>query len=249
MNHLYVSFDVDWAPDFMIDWVADRLMEKQVRSTWFVTHASPALERLRRRPDLFELGIHPNFSANSTHGDNPAAVLRHCMGLVPEARIMRTHALIQSTPLLLQVMHETPIIADSSTYLPLSRGVEPSVFWYESRQLVRIVHTWEDDFEISKPNPGWSLVPRSEQANEARIFAFHPAHLYLNSQTHAPYAQLKERARPLVKAFVEDAQDLVAPGAGPRTLLDDLLVHLSGRPHSTIGELAQEVLTPQELTR
>ena len=46
-------------PDFMIDAVADALRASSVKSTWFVTHPSAAIERLSRRHDLFELGIHP----------------------------------------------------------------------------------------------------------------------------------------------------------------------------------------------
>src|SRR5207244_3974947 len=80
--------------------VAEQLMASQVRATWFVTHMSPAISRLRRNPELFELGIHPNFLPGSTHGDTPDAVLRHCRALVPDAVSMRTHCLVQSTLLL-----------------------------------------------------------------------------------------------------------------------------------------------------
>lgn len=78
-----LTFDIDWAPDFMIDFVAEGLTQRRVRATWFVTHASPAVEWLREHPDLFELGIHPNFAPGSTQGDSPEAVLRHCLRLEP----------------------------------------------------------------------------------------------------------------------------------------------------------------------
>ena len=80
-----ITLDVDWAPDHAIDAVAGHLIERDVRATWFVTHASPAIDRLRDRPDLFELGIHPNFAPGSTQGETPDAVLDHCMAIVPEA--------------------------------------------------------------------------------------------------------------------------------------------------------------------
>src|ERR1035441_3475149 len=85
MHDIAISMDVDWAPDFAIDFVAERLIASRVRATWFVTHRSPAIERLRQHRDLFELGIHPNFLPGSSHGDSPAAVLQHCMGLVQDA--------------------------------------------------------------------------------------------------------------------------------------------------------------------
>src|SRR5215467_8520985 len=95
-----LTFDIDWAPDFMIDHVAGILVEARVRATWFVTHSSDAIDRLREHPDLFELGIHPNFLPGSSHGSSPQEVLQTCMTIVPEAQSFRTHSLVQSTPLL-----------------------------------------------------------------------------------------------------------------------------------------------------
>lgn len=99
MDDALLTLDIDWAPDCTIEWIARTLVARQVRATWFVTHLSPAVERLRDHPDLFQLGIHPNFLAGSSHGDTTDAVLGHCMGLVPEALTMRSHALVQSPPI------------------------------------------------------------------------------------------------------------------------------------------------------
>jgi hypothetical protein len=96
-SHPLVTFDLDWAPDFVIDWLAKRLIEVGVRAAWFVTHHSPAIERLRAESDLFELGIHPNLHPGSTHGNDTSSVLKHCMEIVPEAGAIRTHGLVQST--------------------------------------------------------------------------------------------------------------------------------------------------------
>ena len=60
MNDLVLTLDMDWAPDCAIDFVSEELVSREVRATWFVTHASPAVHRLREHPELFELGIHPN---------------------------------------------------------------------------------------------------------------------------------------------------------------------------------------------
>ncbi|HEY8645027.1 MAG TPA: hypothetical protein VIL77_04030 [Gaiellaceae bacterium] len=68
----FLTLDVDWCPDSAIDDVAELLIERDVPATWLVTHTSPAIDRLRLRADLFELGIHPNFLPGSTHGRMPA---------------------------------------------------------------------------------------------------------------------------------------------------------------------------------
>jgi peptidoglycan/xylan/chitin deacetylase (PgdA/CDA1 family) len=68
-NRVCVTLDVDWASDAMIDQTARILLEHEVPATWFITHASAAVDRLRDHPELFELGIHPNFLPGSTHGE------------------------------------------------------------------------------------------------------------------------------------------------------------------------------------
>src|ERR1017187_7044133 len=99
-----LTLDIDWAPDFVIDFAADLLIRRRVKATWFVTHSSPAVDRLRDHPELFELGIHPNFLPGSSQGKTVAEVLSFCRACVPEARSMRTHALVQSSGLLGDVM-------------------------------------------------------------------------------------------------------------------------------------------------
>lgn len=46
LNQIVLSFDIDWAPECAIEFVADILIEKQIKATWFVTHDSPAIQRL-----------------------------------------------------------------------------------------------------------------------------------------------------------------------------------------------------------
>ena len=57
MNHdLYLTFDIDWVADEVIQFTADLLADLQVsEATFFATHATPMLDLLRDRG--FELGI------------------------------------------------------------------------------------------------------------------------------------------------------------------------------------------------
>ena len=95
-----LTIDIDWAPDFAIKKLADALIRHKVKCTWFVTHESPAIKELRNHSDLFELGIHPNFFPGSTHGNNEKEVLDYMVSIVPGAKTVRSHALLQSSRLL-----------------------------------------------------------------------------------------------------------------------------------------------------
>lgn len=117
MKDLAVTFDIDWAPDWIIEEVASILIDNRVKATWFVTHASPAIEKLRQMPDLFELGIHPNCLSGSTQGNTEDEVLSHMKEIVPEAISMRTHGLYQTSNFLMKAVRDYGIEIDVSILL------------------------------------------------------------------------------------------------------------------------------------
>jgi hypothetical protein len=228
MRRFAITLDTDWAPDAAIDFTADLLASQQVKATWFVTHTSPAIARLRGRSDLFELGIHPNFLPGSSHGASPEAVFEHCMQLVPEARSMRTHALVQSTPLLDLMLQKTPIRCDVTTFLPRARRLELIDYQWKGERLLRVPYFWEDDVEMLRKAPSWDAEPLLTHCEDLTVFAFHPIHVMLNSADMAPYEALK-RSIPSLKDA--DSAQLAAhahAGEGTRSLFLSLLAHLSG---------------------
>jgi len=226
-ERVVITLDVDWAPDFVIDAVAQLLVERRVRATWFVTHRSAAVERLSGYGDLFELGIHPNFLARSTHGETPDAVLRHCLELVPGATSMRTHSLVQSTPLLAQVLRDTPITTDVSLFMPRTPFLRPHEFWWRGRALVRIPFFWEDDCEMQRGDPCWRLAQLLRVGEGLKVFDFHPLHVYLNSARPDEYALLKSRVGKLSETTPADVADIQHEGEGTKTLFLETVEHLA----------------------
>jgi hypothetical protein len=221
-----VTFDIDWAPDFVIDWVAHHLVSQQIHATWFVTHASPAVDRLRKYPDIFELGIHPNLLPGSTHGHTPEAVLDHCMSVVPEARSLRTHGLLQSSSLLKLIVARTPITTDVSLCLPYTPYLRPVDHNWKHGSLLRIPYFWEDDFEMERLPPCWQLESKLAVGDGLKVFNFHPIHVYLNSADMAGYEMLKRRAPDLRSATPGDIDRFVHAGVGTRTLFYQVLEYL-----------------------
>lgn len=236
-----ITLDIDWVPDGVIDAVAARLIAAGVRATWFVTHASAAVDRLRAHPALFELGIHPNFLAGSTHGTTPTDILHHCMALVPDARVMRTHSLVQSTPLLECVARETPIAVDVSLHVPLHRGLHAITQPLDSRPLQRLPFWWEDDYEMYRRPPEWDLVPRLEQGGDGlRILNFHPIHVFLNSASLQAYGNVKRESPSLTTAPMSLLQAHVnRTSRGTGTAFDAVVEWLARHGGgATISELA-----------
>jgi hypothetical protein len=232
MNNVVLTFDIDWAPEFAIDFVIDRLLERRVRATFFITHKSPALERLRQYPELFELGIHPNFLPGSTHGETPSSVLRHCMALVPETISMRSHALVQSSFLLNRVLTETPITTDVSLFLQHAVGLHPVEYRWNGHALWRLPYFWEDDFEMEREHPCWHLPELLGAGHGLKIFDFHPIHVYLNSADVKPYQALKQTATVLGQLKPDVAAGYVNQEAGTRTMFLEVVDYLSAQGNS-----------------
>jgi hypothetical protein len=233
-----ITLDVDWAPDCVIDQVADRLRARRVRATWFITHASPAIERLQAQRDLFELGIHPNFLPGSTHGKTHEEVLRHCMELVPDAVSMRSHAVYQSGPLYTSVLRNTPVRVDSTTFLPEMAHVRALEQRLPAGVLKRVPFIWADDYELCKVSPCWDFT-RLRGLPGLQVFLFHPIHVYLNTTSLVSYEAIKGHAGPLSEAATEKLQAHVNSGPGIACLFDEVLDLVASRGD---GALMREFL-------
>ena len=218
-----LTLDIDWAPDFVIDSVAEILIRAGVRATWFVTHDSPGVNRLRHHADLFELGLHPNFMVGSSHGATADQVLQHCAALVPDATCMRTHGLVQSTNLLAQTVRVlSGLQTDLSIFLPRARNAEAHELPIGGRQILRLPYIWEDDVEMTRADPWWSFECFTSVSGLA-IFDFHPIHVYMNAQTFGPYEQLKNAETSIATARPDDVPVAAEDGPGPGFLFRNIV--------------------------
>lgn len=225
MNEFTITFDIDWAPDFAIEAAAKTLVDSRVKATWFVTHLSPAIENLRNYPELFELGIHPNFLPGSTHGNTPGQVLKHLQAIVPEAVSVRTHSLVQSGPLL-QMILESKLKTDVSLFLPGMEFIQPFEFHFKGKTLFRIPYFWSDDYEMEKISPCWQLSPL-EQVKGLKVMNFHPMNIYLNVTDPEIYTDLKTRAPSLAELPVSVGESFVKKGEGPETMFKQVVDYLA----------------------
>jgi len=178
INNTLITIDIDWATDTEIKKVADHLIKDKVKATWFVTHNSPAIEALFLYPDLFELGIHPNFKDDSTQGDTPEEVMNYLLDIVPQAQSMRSHSLVQSTPLLRMAHERYGIQNDVSLLLPYTSFIEPhNIYVSKNKGLLRVPYFWEDDIEFNNPDPSFTLSNDRFNVNGIKVFNFHPVHI------------------------------------------------------------------------
>jgi len=221
MDPLYLTIDIDWAPDFMIQGMADVLVEYGMRATWFVTHDTPLLGDLSAEP-LFELGIHPNIAASSTQGGDEREIFGRLMELVPDAVCVRTHGNVQSTNLTIRMSRDYKMRVDASYFLPREPVKPHYVRWVET-EILRVPYDWEDAYEASQSDSEWSLDEGHLAKPGMHVINFHPVHWYLNTQDYRTYARAKDLGP--VQAWTPGLiADLIAAGQGPREFLTRLSI-------------------------
>lgn len=231
MNRFIICFDVDWAPDFVIDEVASLLRSFSVKSTWFTTHQSLSLEKLGKHKDLVEIGLHPNFLPGSTQGSTPEEIISNLQNMVPGAVSMRTHSLVWSARLLQILLADSNLKADCSIFLPLMPGIWPFEHWLDGRCILRIPTFWSDDYQWQTPKPCWDLEPLV-QIEGLKVICFHPIHVYLNSADENAYLNLKNNIDDLTKLNSNKAKRYIQEGKGTKTFFLDLLCYISKQEES-----------------
>lgn len=229
-DRLFLTIDVDWAHDEVLSDTIDLVDQAGVHATWFVTHDTPVLERLRANP-RYELGIHPNFNwllaGDARQGADAREVVARLQAIVPEARCVRSHSMAQSTGLL-QVFADAGLTHDANHFIPAAAGIllKPWRLW---NGMVRIPYNWEDDVtcayrEMAMAAPG---VAETGRMGGLHVFDFHPIHVFLNTETMQRY----ERTRDLHHS-PEELRMQRNPGRGARTWLIELLAAMNGTPPS-----------------
>lgn len=239
-----ITFDIDWAPDWCIELCADICAESGIPAAFFVTHDTPAVRDLVG-DERFETGIHPNFLPGSSHGETVEEVIDFCLSITPETKLMRTHALVQSTVLLARIVGHAPQIEiDSSLYLPGARRVDPIETYMPPppSRLIRLPVIWEDDLAVLHPD--WDPrgpLPRTEGIE---IFNFHPIHVALNLRTLDQYSALKSAlgSRRLYEASESEAKEFTVKQAGVRDFLMSVITAYDTSEFVTLAEMAHPYL-------
>ncbi len=186
-----LTLDCDWAPDFILDEVREMLLKKNAHATLFITHSSEALSAWKQEK-IFELGWHPNFMTGSTQGENPFQVAKYLNAIAPNATSMRTHNLMQSTPLLKDFLQNTPsILNDTSLYLPNQIHINSFKLHLGNKiSIKRFPFCWEDDLHLLS-NGGFNFSWLPFRTKGICILNFHPIHIYLNTNDFSVYHRIR----------------------------------------------------------
>lgn len=220
-ERLFLTIDIDWAHDDVLADTIDLIEQADVYCTWFVTHSTPLLERLRANPK-FELRIHPNFNwllaGDFRNGVSTHEVVKRLLEIVPEARSVRSHSMTQSS-LILDLFAEVGLTHDINYFIPTAAqmATKPWRLW---QGMVRVPYHWEDDITClyMDQQAAFPSIEETVNQNDFLVFDFHPIHIFLNTESLQRYEA--------AKAMYHNPSRLAAyrnSGRGTRTWLSELL--------------------------
>jgi hypothetical protein len=222
-NRIFLTLDLDWADESILAWTIDWVDALGIPATWFVTHPTPHLERLRSNP-LFTLGIHPNFnpllngisaSTSEPQAQHAEDVLKRILEIVPEAKVVRSHSMTQNSRLL-HLFSEMGLVMDCNHFIPVQSGIALKPYRHWDHQLIRVPYCWEDDVYVLHHKS--ETVERLISHPGLKVIDFHPIHLFLNTADMAVY----EACRPYHYNY-QELKQYIANDGGVRDFLSDLV--------------------------
>lgn len=230
---IVLTFDIDWAPDWMVGDIAGRLAAKGIRATFFATHNSPAMRDLESEP-AFEIGLHPNLLPGSSHGGTEEEVFGALKDWFPRATTCRTHSLVQSERLLERMATVYGISIDCSLHLPRAANVEPHILplTVAGASILRVPHIFQDNMHMLARRE-WTMAAAGLDRPGWKVMNFHPVHVSLNISRMDTYEAIRKRTL-IQKLSRDDVGSSREPGAG--TFLADVIAHLAGSETATITE-------------
>ena len=186
MKKIHLTFDIDWAPDWYIPRLLEQLDKSSISASFFITHEADYIKNMIKK---HEIGIHPNFLKNSSHGKSLSKIINY-FSFVKEARLLRTHALFQSSPLMEKIfLHNKNLKYDLSMYAYRNK-VQMFDFISDKVCFKRILFNWSDGTALVDKKEKWNK--NTFKFSDLIVVDFHPIHLILNSNSLKNYNNLKK---------------------------------------------------------
>jgi hypothetical protein len=230
-----LTFDADWAPEFVLAGVLDTLRRHGHKATFFATNPSPALSAAAAERRI-EVGWHPNFLPGSSHGATFDAVMQCLRAWYPGAVGVRTHSLHQNN-FMLRSFPSWGLRYDSS--LQLFDHPFLQVFSV-CHGIARVPYCWSDAAHVLSQRAFHpEALPLATPG--LKVLAFHPVLVALNLARHSAYDELKASCPNLLALQAGQMEPFAQGGAGVGTLFNDLCAWLARERVQTylLGELVE----------
>lgn len=142
-----ITMDTDWASDEEVNALHGFLISNDVVPTVFATNAGAAEDIAKLYPN--DVGLHPNFAPDSTHGSTRDEVWTKLKGIFPNAKCFRSHS-FQDSSKILSNLTWYGMEYDSNLCTDMQKGIVPIKMAASRRWRYPVF--WEDDVHHN-PSP------------------------------------------------------------------------------------------------
>lgn len=227
-NHLFVTTDIDWACDEVIEHCYDFFASLGVDVTWFATHETSWNDKISKH-ERFEIGSHPNFNHILFGKDvskTPEDVIKDNLRYLPKTNLIRSHSTTNSSPLL-ELFRKNELTIESNLFVPYNSGVVVKPFMYFNG-ILRVPYIWSDDVHMAY---GWEYKEAINgilSYEGIKVIDCHPIHIFLNSEKIERYND----ARPNLKNIAELRKVVNKDHYGIRDFIKDLITQYNERSNN-----------------
>ncbi|MDX8431001.1 MAG: hypothetical protein SNF33_04260 [Candidatus Algichlamydia australiensis] len=219
MSEFIVTLDIDWASEVAIEMTLEFFKKAKICTTVFITHFSPYITANMKE---FDVGLHPFFGENSSHGKTIDDVVAHITSLPHNIPAFRAHrfGVCNSS---MQAMQEAGMLLSSNVCTDLV-AIEPFTNRFGMTELPVFLedggYLWRE--HSLKVGP---ILKKKLISKGAKVLLIHPMHFVLNTPHFGFMQEIKKRlSRKAWKNLEEiDLKRLKYSGWGVRDFILELL--------------------------
>lgn len=234
-----ITIDVEWAHPEVLDYVVRELDSRNLRATFFCTHAGielrgheRALHPNYRRYGNSLLEAHPEISTTSSELSFYELITTASMAFCPEAVGVRSHHLFWEAGLG-PICKRAGLRYTSNTFQPLAEGLKPVTI---ACDLTELPIYYMDHWDLTECRTSFHLNDLRLETEGLKVLDFHPNLIFINARSSAQYNESKR--------YYHDPAELRklrSSGRGIQTLFLELLDALAIRSDDTM--LLKDILT------
>lgn len=187
MNGFIVTLDLDWACEPAIEETLAYLDKRNIIPTVFVTHLSRCVENSFQRLDV---GLHPYFGTDSSHGDTIPKVVDHVMALPHNIPAYRCHRFASCN-------HSKQLMAERGMRLSSNVCTDLEVIppFKDRFGLLEVPIFLEDGGYLWRKHPLEMNATLEERLASPgiKLIIIHPMHFALNTPHFSYMRQIKQQ--------------------------------------------------------
>lgn len=212
---LIVTVDLDWAPEPAIEETLDFLQERGVIPTVFATHRSPRVESSLGE---IEVGLHPFFHSDSSHGKTIEEVIDSVMALPHNSPAFRCHRYATCNESNRQMVEAGMKVSSN-----ICTDLEIVPPFIDRLGLIQVPIYFEDGGYLWNCQPLRRSFKPVEEA--ITVMNIHPMHFVLNTPVFDYMLQIKRRftRKEWIGMSCEQLNCLRYQGDGIRRLIIELI--------------------------